>query len=113
MEGVKLSAANYLGKYMSKGCAVVKKVTRANLGDYLPSAWWGVSLALRREVTAGLVNLSSQTGKNLLDNLEALKQLKVLRWYRLLVQEIWFDDIDQPVETLLGVVGRVSSSKRV
>ena len=109
VEGVKLSAANYLGKYMSKGCAVVKKVTKAKLGDYLPSAWWGVSLALRREVSAGLVNLSSQMGKNLLDNLEVLKQLGILRWYRLLVQEIWFDDIDEPVEALLGVAGQLSS----
>lgn len=56
---VKQDAGNYLGKYMSKGGDVVKKMIDKNLTDLVPTAWWHCCLKLKRILKAMMRELPS------------------------------------------------------
>lgn len=50
MQWVKKSAESYLGKYMSKGVQVVKKLVADGFQGWLPKQWWSISAALGRRI---------------------------------------------------------------
>ena len=57
---VKVSAENYLGKYMTKGAASLSNLLRDDpaIAEFLPRSWWSCSLAVKRaigkRITGGL-----------------------------------------------------------
>lgn len=51
VQEVKQSAGGYLGKYMSKGSDCVAPIAVGVFGWHLPTAWYNVSLKLKRWVT--------------------------------------------------------------
>ena len=70
-----------LSKYMSKGCKVVKAVVDAGRGDELPTAWWGMSRDLKREVKSKTERFSSDVAEWLIDNADILRRKKLV-WFR-------------------------------
>lgn len=60
LERVKNDAEQYLGKYMSKGLKSIEKLVEMGFGDSLPSAWWSMSLSLKRIVKASVEHLSGE-----------------------------------------------------
>lgn len=56
VQQVKKSAASYLGKYMSKGSASVQKLVDEGLSDFIPSAWFTISHALRSAVKKSILS---------------------------------------------------------
>nr|CRY96880.1 hypothetical protein [uncultured prokaryote] len=52
LQEVKSSAAGYLGKYMSKGAAVVSSLVDNGFDGWLPRQWWNMSRDLVRWVKA-------------------------------------------------------------
>ena len=80
IESVKLNAAHYLGKYMSKGGKVVNSIKDKNCEDFLPSTWYGVSAHLRREIKAGITTLSSDRTWWFWCHLDALLTMGVVEW---------------------------------
>lgn len=55
LQEVLTSAANYLGKYISKGVASVEQVVRQGMADWLPRQWWNITRTLRAAVDAETV----------------------------------------------------------
>lgn len=56
VQQIKKSAAAYLGKYLSKGSAVISKVIEQSDKDWIPSAWYTISHSLRRKVLAQVIS---------------------------------------------------------
>jgi hypothetical protein len=56
---VKKDAGNYLGKYMSKGGDIVKKMIEKGFTDLVPTAWWHCCLKLKRILKAMMRELPS------------------------------------------------------
>jgi hypothetical protein len=52
---VRKSAANYLGKYCSKGSASVKRVAKWGKKMPLPTSWYGVTNALRADIAKATI----------------------------------------------------------
>lgn len=52
LQVVKTSAANYLGKYISKGVISVSAVKDAGMSDWLPRQWWNCTRSLSARVRA-------------------------------------------------------------
>lgn len=48
--GIKKSVSGYLGKYMSKGSQLLKKINQNVLVKFLPSSWWTADMHLRMEI---------------------------------------------------------------
>nr|CRY96862.1 hypothetical protein [uncultured prokaryote] len=55
LQEVRTSAANYLGKYITKGVASVQKIVDEGMSDWLPRQWWNVTRSLRAAVDAETV----------------------------------------------------------
>lgn len=81
IQRVKKSAANYLGKYMSKGGKVVDKIKLDGHGALLPRAWWGMTKELRQEVVKSIQKLIGDTAKNLFYHSDKLKDMGVFARY--------------------------------
>lgn len=60
IERVKVDAEQYLGKYMSKGVSSMEALIEMGLGDFLPSAWWCMSMSLKRIVKSGVEHLAGE-----------------------------------------------------
>ena len=50
LQWVKKSAEGYLGKYMTKGTKAVRSLIENGFEGWLPKQWWGISLALGKEI---------------------------------------------------------------
>jgi hypothetical protein len=105
IEQVKLNAAHYLGKYMSKGGKVVQKVIDAHRGHFLPSSWYGVSAALRREIKNAIANLTPQQAYSFLENFENYRWLGAVEWFYPIYQEMWLPGELAPSDHLVGIIG--------
>ncbi len=105
IEEVRLSAAHYLGKYMSKGGKITKQIIEAHRSHFLPSAWYGVSAALRREIRDAITHLTTQQAHFFLDNLEHLRSIGVVEWLYPIYQDMWLPGDLAPGDQLVGVVG--------
>ncbi len=108
IESVRLSAKNYLGKYMSKGGKIVQKVIDAGQEDYIPSAWYGVSAGLREEIKAGMTELTPHQALEFAENIDYLQELGVIEWYYPIYQDMWLPGELAPSLHLVGVVGNLS-----
>lgn len=81
LEVPRTSPAKELSKYLSKGSKVVEAVKAAGKGDELPTAWWGASQALKREVKSRIRHFSSEVAEWMVDNAKQLRQMKMLSCY--------------------------------
>jgi hypothetical protein len=83
VEVPKGSVRRELSKYLSKGCAVIKQIIDAGLGDRLPNAWWGGLTALKREVKKKIVVLGSRFAKSIQHNLEEWREAGICNFSHL------------------------------
>jgi hypothetical protein len=60
MEAVKHDAEQYLGKYMSKGLKSIAVLVEMGFGECLPSAWWSMTLTLKRAVKGMVERLQGE-----------------------------------------------------
>ena len=112
IERVKRSAARYLSKYMSKGGKALQSIKDAGLGCCLPTAWYGMSLRLNREVKSRLITLEGGGAEFIMDNYQALLEMGHLRWaYPVIV------DLPQPhgevIKVTVGLVGEFASAEAI
>lgn len=56
VKGIRVSAAAYLGKYMSKGVADIATLVEAGFEEWIPSAWYSISHEFRRHVLSQVVS---------------------------------------------------------
>jgi hypothetical protein len=88
-----------LGKYLSKGGAVIKKIVEAGKADLLPSAYYNASQSLKQEVKQAIVILSGDFCLEFIDSLESLQRQGMLKFRKIMHQ---FED---GLEICLGFVG--------
>jgi hypothetical protein len=88
-----------LGKYLSKGGTVLKKIIDAGQADLLPTTWWSASLDLKREVKQAITILTGDECLEFIDSLESLQNAGLLRFRKIMHK---FDD---GFEICLGFVG--------
>lgn len=81
IESIRKCAKRYMTKYMSKAGTVVNEIIAAGLTDCLPTAWWGMSHSLRREVKAGIVEVVKDTAELIAGHLEEYKQAGLIKWF--------------------------------
>jgi hypothetical protein len=105
IEYVRLSAAHYLAKYMSKGGKITQQIIEAHRGHFLPSAWYGVSAALRREIKNAIANLTPQQAYSFLENFENYRWLGAVEWFYPIYQEMWLPGELAPSDHLVGIIG--------
>jgi hypothetical protein len=96
IESVKKSISKYLGKYLSKGGDVLKKVVESGKVDELPPKWDRIANSLRTRVKL-LIKVPSDYAKRLIaNNLESLKRKGVLLWYYVIEHDFgeydWFNE---------------------
>jgi hypothetical protein len=91
LEAPRGSLQNELGKYLSKGCSVIREVVAAGLGDLLPSAWWGAASSTKRSVHANKYRVGSKAAWALLDQAEKLRESKIATF-----RHCFIDDVSQP-----------------
>lgn len=56
---IKKSAANYLGKYMSKGGKIIEELQEKGLADHLPSQWWTASKLMKKMFRESIIKLDN------------------------------------------------------
>ena len=105
IEEVRLSAAHYLAKYMSKGGKITQQIIEAHRGHFLPSSWYGVSAALRREIKNAIANLTPQQAYSFLENFENYRWLGAVEWFYPIYQEMWLPGELAPSDHLVGIIG--------
>jgi hypothetical protein len=81
VEGVRKSAAAYLGKYMSKGVATVKALIEKGHAERLPSTWVHRSKSMLQSYRAAIVKLSGERCERLMKLIEQDWILHV-RWFQ-------------------------------
>lgn len=78
---VKKSAANYLGKYISKGGDTIKQFEDTPWADMMPTKWWYVSSNLKREVKESQVVLPPEESETLAQDGEALLEHDIVAYH--------------------------------
>lgn len=79
---VRKSAVGYLGKYLSKGAKVTRKVVEDGKKHWLPSKWWSLYGGLRDVVKQAIVVLDTQDCLEIRANFEQWQEGKILhKWY--------------------------------
>lgn len=78
---VRKSAANYLGKYISKGGDTLKQFEDTPWADMMPTKWWYVSSSLKREVKEAQVVLPPEESETLAQDGEALLEHEIVAYH--------------------------------
>lgn len=92
VQKVKKSAANYLGKYMSKGGKIVEKIIKDGKQNMLPKAWWGVTQELRQLIIKSIIKIGKNLAANLFRHADKLEKMGVLsRWGQVTVKRTYHD----------------------
>lgn len=99
---VKKSAAAYLGKYISKGCKVLKDMMDNGWNEF-PKQWWSMDVLTKKMFRASLISLDSKTCEAMFYGLEHYLQEG-------LIKTAYFVSIDLGDRSLtVGLSGIVSS----
>ncbi len=85
---VRKSASNYLGKYISKGANVTRKIIEEGNADMLPSQWWSASSDVKEMFKDSLVCMDAKTCESFFYNLEEYLHEKVFLWANFVEVEI-------------------------
>lgn len=102
IEKPRSSLVQELGKYLSKGVTAIKAVVKAGKAHLLPSAWWGSSKHLKREVKSSIVEINGAVAIWIDRHLKQMKEEGRL-WY----VDIWVENDGR--EFRAGAVGRFNS----
>lgn len=78
---VKKSAANYLGKYISKGGDTIKQFEDTPWMDMLPTKWWYVSSELKKAVKTAQTELPAEESEALACDGEALLEHEIVAYH--------------------------------
>lgn len=70
LSAVRDNAEGYLGKYMTKGVTIVKRIISQGLGGWLPKQWWSCSRSLSERVDAATTQVD-EFAEFLLESIEA------------------------------------------
>jgi hypothetical protein len=81
IQTIRKSASGYLGKYISKGVKVAKKVVEAGLSSWLPKQWWSLSGGLGSDVRACVISLNSDVCTFFVEHLDAFIEKDILKKY--------------------------------
>lgn len=106
IERVRCSAAQYLGKYMSKGAKSLKEAKQMGFCDQLPSAWWGMSNALKSFISDFSCKFNAKKAYFLIDNLYALQDMGVVKWFLPVTRTIEIGNKSHDV--CMGYVGQLT-----
>jgi hypothetical protein len=109
---VKKSAANYLGKYMSKGGKIVDKIKQDSKGNLLPKSWWGVTKELREQIKKAIIKVTDNVARNLFYFTEKLERIGVLsRHGKVTVNRTYYDcgqNAEISADITYGIYGQLS-----
>lgn len=106
IEKPRTSLCQEMGKYLSKGVAIIQAVIKAGKQHLIPSAWWGAAKPLKTQVKSEIIEVSG---------LAALWLDRQLRQFNP-DRHIWHVDIyieKDGREFRAGAVGRFNSQKEV
>jgi hypothetical protein len=84
IEKPKKSLKQEMGKYLSKGTKIIKKIVGKLQGDLLPSAYHGSSRALKKEIKAAIIILQGDECESFIDNLESMKEMNLISFIPIL-----------------------------
>lgn len=79
LEPIHTSTSAYLGKYISKGVSVVKKMQEEGY-DKFPKQWWTASQTCKEMFQKSLVVLTQQQCANFFYNFDAWMQTELVSW---------------------------------
>ncbi|MFN9181011.1 MAG: hypothetical protein ACK6A9_21345 [Dolichospermum sp.] len=109
---IKKSAANYLGKYMSKGGKIVDKIKQDGKAGLLPRAWWGVTKELREQIIRAIIKVGDNIAKNLFYCTDKLEKMGVLsRYGKVAVNRRYYDcnqNAEVNADVVYGIYGQLS-----
>lgn len=108
IESPRKSLAAELGKYLSKGGKILKRVMERGLGDFLPSSWYGVSNALRRLERSKRIERLGEVATWVMRHLDELAEANLI-WFRRIYIKFKCPQTGIEREQLAGVVGRFKS----
>ena len=75
IEKPKKSLKKEMGKYLSKGTKIIKKIAELGKSYLLPSAYHGSSKSLKKEIKDAIIILQGDDCESFIDNLENMKQM--------------------------------------
>jgi hypothetical protein len=112
VQRVRKSAANYLGKYMSKGGKVVDEIIKDGKQSSLPRTWWGVTKELRKQIVNSIKRVVGDAARNLFYFTEKLEKMGVLSRHGKVTVNRTYYDCNQKTEVsadiTYGVYGQLS-----
>lgn len=83
---VKKSAENYLGKYMSKGGAIVQEVLDEKGAEYLPKQWWSMNSLLKVWIKKLTINSRNMEVVEHIINCIKNNDEEIIYWYEAVVE---------------------------
>ena len=104
LQQVRKSAGSYLGKYMSKGCAIVDEIVAEHGEDVIPTSWYTATVGLKQRVASSIVVRWSEE-YNLRDRLPYLCATSVIKHVGVITITI------DGQEFVVGYSGRIDLEK--
>ena len=99
LEPIRKSASAYIGKYLSKGCTVVKAMQDAGFKEF-PKQWWTASMQCKKMFKASVIRMDARTCSSLFYDLETWLHEGYIAWCKYV--EILIDGR----YVTIGLVGR-------
>ena len=84
IEKPKKSLKKEMGKYLSKGTKIIKKIAELGKSYLLPSAYHGSSKSLKKEIKDAIIILQGDDCELFIDNLENMKQMDLISFIPIL-----------------------------
>jgi hypothetical protein len=84
IEKPRKSLKKEMGKYLSKGTKIIKKIIDAGKGHLLPSAYHGSSRSLKKEIKAAIIILQGDECEAFIDSLESMKESNLISFIPIL-----------------------------
>lgn len=101
LETIRVSAAAYLGKYMTKGCKVVASMQEKGWTEF-PKQWWSSCMYCRKLFKDSIIHLSSKECEALYYGFENYLHEGTLTWAQLVYYTV------EGVDYICGLIGTMS-----
>lgn len=102
---IRKSAVGYIGKYMSKGGAIVREINENGRGDELPRQWWSATATMKALIESEKKHLDQEICEFIFDNLNDCMDAGLIVWGKY-VQIVWNDKIIN-----VGCVGKITEEQ--
>lgn len=106
IEKPKKSLAVELGKYMSKGGKLIKRIATSDKAHLLPSSYWGSSRSLKKQVKAAIKIIFGDECEAFIDSLESLKSEGLASYIHI------FREMEDGYNLCIGLVGWVRTTSK-